>query len=150
MKKWGAWFVLALVVGFVLGAPLLVAGVGVVDRSIQVIDGQKVEIVRFSWTSDAAGEVYVNAGKIDGKLFAVKTVPGTGGDQPTDNYDIYIRDYATSYNYLSTSLENRDNVDAEFVMPAAPVPIYGPIGFSISGAGDTNKGDAYLYVEIVR
>lgn len=115
------------------------------------IPGQPVKIVKVTWTSSAAGEVWTNIGDVvQGKVFAVKTIPSAAvGLVPTDDYDVYIKDYATAYSYLTTTLENRDTANTEMIAPSN-VPMYGTVGFSVSASGDVTSGDCWLYIEVPR
>jgi hypothetical protein len=112
------------------------------------IPGQNVKRVQVAWTSATGGEVWCELGEaVNGKVFSVKTDPAAGDDAPTDNYDAYVKDYDSSFNYLSTTLENRDTASVEMIAPA-DVPMYESVGFSVSAAGDLNKGDCFLYIEV--
>ena len=121
---------------------------GTVTTVIDWISGQPVKIVKITWTSTAAGEVWQSVGEVNGKVFAVRTDPSAAvGLVPTDNYDVYVKEFDTAYSYLTTTLENRDTANTEWVAPSN-VPLYGNVGFSVSASGDITSGDCWLYVEV--
>ena len=121
---------------------------GTVTTTTDWIPGQLVKIVKITWTSTSAGEAWQNIGEVNGKVFAVRTSPSAViGLVPTDNYDVYIKEFGTAYSYLTTTLENRDTANTEWVAPAN-VPLYGTVGFSVSASGDITSGDCWLYVEV--
>lgn len=61
--------------------------------SSEVAGGAGVRKYSIAWTSDAAGAVSGNTVEISaGTIIAVEFVPGTGGVQPTDLYDVTFTD----------------------------------------------------------
>ena len=112
------------------------------------VPGQNVKIVKATWTTDSLSVcAYAQIDKFDGFIFAIQTDP-TGTVEA--NYDVYPRDYVTGLSLLGTSLENRSATATELVNLTAGsmVPSYGPVGFSISGAGDLETGDVYFYIQV--
>lgn len=117
---------------------------------------ESIKVIKITWTSTAAGEVYGNIGEVFGKIWGVFTDPSAvAALVPTDNYDIYLRDYGVptavgATGLVGTQLENRDQANNEFVYLSADVRAYRPVGFSISASGDVTSGDCWIYVEVPR
>lgn len=143
MKKY-RFLVLALLLGVLLPSVVLAGATSMTTW----VPGQTVKIVKVTWIADAAGEVWADIGDvIQGKVFLVKTDPAAVPDDPTDNYDVYLKDFASAYSYLTTTLENRDTANVEMIAPSN-VPVYGTVGFSVSAAGNLNAGDVFFYIEV--
>lgn len=61
----------------------------------EVAGGAGVRKYSVAWTSDASGDVSGNTVEIgSGTIIAVEFVPGAGGVQPTDLYDVTFTDAA--------------------------------------------------------
>ena len=76
--------------------------------------------VHFTWTSSAGGAADGSStGAYNGVLLRAVFVPGTGGDQPTDQYDVVVDD-ADGHDVLAGQGANRSNAAAETVV-SAPV-----------------------------
>ena len=138
------WLILAVLV---FPATVFAADAGTVTATAEWVPGQRTKIVKISWIADASGEVWGEVPvPINGKVFQVRTIPSATA-APTDNYDPYIKDYDSSYSYLTTMLENRDTANTEVVVPAY-VPLYGTLGFSASAAGNAGAGDCWLWIQV--
>jgi hypothetical protein len=74
------------------------------------------------------------------------TVPGTGGDIPSDNYDIAVAD-SDSVDVALGALADRDNATTQFVAEASMAGCAATkLTVSVSGAGAGKKGTLYLYI----
>jgi hypothetical protein len=84
-----------------------------------------------AWTSDAAGAVSGNSFNVKrGRILQAKFVPGSGGTQPTDLYDVTLLD-ADSVDLLNGMGANRSNA-ASSILPA------------LSGGGETMTQIAFF------
>jgi hypothetical protein len=107
-----------------------------------------VKCVKAAWVSDdATGAVSAKTTRTyDGRCIGLATVPGTVGDQPTDNYDLAVTD-ANGFDVLLGAGQNRDNVNTEYVAEASMAGVPGcQITFAITNAGNAKKGTAYLWI----
>lgn len=102
------------------------------------------------WTSDGAGAASVAVPDAEGLVNRIVTVPGTGGDQPDDNYTLVVND-VHGIDILNATGVNRDQTNAENLLPvvgtdAVPMQVKGGLTVVISSAGATNKGTVYIYM----
>ena len=127
-----------------LASALVWAASSVTVTNVDTRDEMKV--FKISWVDDNSTSLvtYTKLDNLNGFIYHVITDPGTPA--PTDNYDVYIRDYTTGVSMLGTTLENRDTADSELVTPSVPVYVH-DIGFSLSGSAVSDAaGDVYLFV----
>jgi hypothetical protein len=104
-----------------------------------------------AWTSDASGNVTSNSVPVKtGELLQVSFIPGSGGTQPSDLYDMTIAD-ANGVDILAGGGANLSNATATTV--AGPISTYlrryleeGNITPSISNAGNAKTGTIVLLV----
>jgi hypothetical protein len=79
-------------------------------------------------------------------LYLMKTVPGTGGDQPTAAFDLDVEDENTDHILDTDSNANDANT---FTVGSDTLGVYPPIfdyvGLEIGTLGDENTADIYLY-----
>lgn len=109
-----------------------------------------IKKISFAWTSGTgadAGLVTKTTTKVySGEIIRLVTVPGTAGNQPTDQYDITILDQ-DSTDVLMSAGANRSNVNTEQVLASSlGVVVDDTLTLSISAAGDTKQGSVYLYL----
>jgi hypothetical protein len=148
MKRVTVLFVLAV---FFL-SPLLALAASSVIATPTWVAGQNMKVIKVSWVAEHTQDVdgaatvpYTELKPLNGFIYAIQTDPGATA--PTDNYDVYLRDYTTGVSLLGTSLENRDTVNSELVVPSVPVYTAGAVGFSLSGNTNIDAvGDVYIYV----
>ncbi|MHB1042365.1 MAG: hypothetical protein ACYC0Q_05960 [Eubacteriales bacterium] len=106
-----------------------------------------VKKIKFEWVSDAAGAATGPTTKIySGQILRLVTIPGTAANQPTDLYDVVIRD-GDSVDVLAGTGANRSNVNVEQVLAAS----LGAVGndklsLEVSNAGNTKSGGVILYL----
>lgn len=110
-------------------------------------------VVRLAWTSDAAGAVSGNLVHIEGVIERVVFVPGTGGVQPSDLYDVVLND-VDGLDVLAAKGANLSNATKTQVCPFIgdgtttnkPVAVAGPLDLVVAAAGDSKSGTVVLYV----
>jgi len=104
------------------------------------------------WTSDASGVVSANTFAVrDGLLKLVKFIPGAGGVQPTDQYDMTITD-ADGIDVLAATGANLSNATATATCPN--VGTYhkrfieaGNLTPVLANAGNAKQGTVVLVIE---
>ena len=124
--------------------------------------GVKIRRHTIAWTSDASGDVSESITNIlsdknqfQGLLVRVDFIPGSGGSQPSANYDVTITD-ENSVDILAGQGANRSNSATESVAPGlsltdgtttslVPMPVLGSLTLTVENAGDTKTGTVILY-----
>lgn len=115
-----------------------------------------------AWTSHTDGTIDNtlknsdgNAIKFNGVLMRVTIIPGTGGDQPDDNYVLTLKD-DNEVDVLANQGAALDESDTISFCPGVrldddtresviPFTIVGELDLAGSGAGDSLKGTIVLY-----
>jgi len=116
-------------------------------------------ILRYDWTADASGDATgVTSEPVRGLVYLAVTTPGTGDEQPTDNYDIVVKERYTAAGGGSTvllptdvcsgALENRDDTNTERadIWPDVWTQFGGYLQIEVSNAGASNEGAIELHV----
>jgi len=110
----------------------------------------KMTKINCPWISDGAGDATVSVGDYSGfQLVTFQSIPGTGGDQPTNNYSITLIDDITGLDIMCGECEgNRSNAsaDVENISSVPILAITSSVTVTISGAGDTKTGIVNLIV----
>ena len=108
-----------------------------------------VKLVKCEWTCDSVtGAV---SGTTDeyftGKILGLTTVPGTGGAQPDDNYDVAAND-TNSIDVLMSGGANRDETNTEHVLSTSlGAVVASQLTVAITGAGaNNNDGAVYIFI----
>jgi len=107
-----------------------------------------VRKIVFSWTSAADGTASETTEKpYSGEILGLATVPDTGDDQPSDQYDITITD-EDDLDVLAGQGANRSNASTEYVTARETLGCVAndTLTINVSGAGDTKSGTAYLFI----
>lgn len=109
-----------------------------------------VKKIMFAWTSGTAAEDGTASGTtvapFDGEILGFTTIPGAGGDQPTNLYDITIKD-AAGHDVLLGAGADRSNAVTQHVARASLAGVAGsPLTIDVAAAGTTKKGTAILYL----
>jgi hypothetical protein len=108
-----------------------------------------VKKLKIAWTSDASGVVSGTAStyRYDGELVYYAAVPGTGDDQPTDNYDVTLLDDSSLdvLNGLGTNMNQaattyKDRFDGLGAVANSTLTL------GVSAAGGANKGTVYVMI----
>lgn len=125
-----------------------------------------VRSITLAWTSDASGDVtyeLVGSGKVSGSgnyvsgyLERVIFVPGAGGVQPTDLYDVTIIE-ENGLDVLAGQGANLSQSSASHVKPSvpmtdgtttstAPIALDNILTLNVSNAGNAKSGTVILYL----
>lgn len=108
----------------------------------------KIKKVKFEWTSTAggaAGDVTTNA--YTGEIIRLITKPGTGGNQPNDNYSVVVND-EDSTDVLMGAGASRDELNTEQVLASSLGCVANDkLTLAVTGAGDSNQGTVILYIK---
>jgi hypothetical protein len=112
-------------------------------------DWGSVKKITFAWVAGTAGDAGTAEGttvnSYEGKLILLSTVPSVSA-QPDDDYDITIAD-DDGVDLLAGNGADRDETNQEFVTEANMGAVaVSKLTFSVSGAGASNEGTAYLYI----
>ena len=107
-----------------------------------------LKLIKFSWTSDGSGDASeTNDTELTGKIIEIVTVPGSGGSQPTDQYDLTITDN-NSIDISHGNGANRSNASNEYITEAnAGAVVNSKLTITVANAGDTKTGDVYIFVK---
>ena len=102
--------------------------------------------VPIEWTSDGGGDATVILPDYSGYNFVeLITMPGTGGDAPTDAYDVTLM-----YAAMNVDILVGEGADRSGTVTDAPInaygakPIPGVLTFTVANAGNAKKGSALL------
>ena len=112
--------------------------------------------VSLAWTSDASGDASITTIKQAGILVGVAFVPGSGGSQPTNLYDVTLTD-DNGVDILSGQGANLSNATATRVCPGvpfkdgtttgtAPIPLDDTLDLVVAAAGNAKSGTVVLYL----
>lgn len=140
---------LILLFAFVAMLPLSAAGT-VAKVSTNVYVGGQVGDVRrsiYEWTADGSGNVNTNSIIVSpgAYLLQASLVPGTGGDQPDDNYDGTLLSPRVA-DLLQGMGQNADNVEETLPIHVGVwIDKNAVLQLTISGAGANNKGQLWLW-----
>lgn len=124
-----------------------------------------VDRLVFAWTSDAggaasgpstAGNAGSPVGVVCGTLYKVEFAPGTGGNQPTDAYDVTLTDRA-GVDVLAGLGANLSNAAPSAVCPGVPLKDGTTVGtapcvlndvltLNVTNAGNAKSGQVIIYV----
>jgi len=106
-----------------------------------------VKAVRFAWTSSAGGAADgTTTYAYNGELLRVVTIPGTGGDQPTNLYDVVLND-ADGLDLLFGNGANRSNAAAEQIAASNLGAVANDkLTLGVTNAGNTKKGTVVAYI----
>ena len=101
----------------------------------------------FTWTSDADGDAsIVTDGVYDGKLIGAVFIPGTDGDQPTDEYNVALND-STGVDVLAAQGADLSNTAGSIALESELLVACGErLTLVVSDAGDTKSGTVIVYV----
>lgn len=122
--------------------------------------GAKVTKYSVVWTSDAAGAVSGNSFAMkSGTIVTVEFIPGTGGSQPSDLYDVDLEDAENIPifdNGGGTSVgSNLSNVNGSHALPMHGLSTFqlfrrwhhgGDVELLVSNAGNAKSGTVNIFV----
>ncbi len=108
-----------------------------------------VKLIKWEWTSGTGQTVLADCTTesfYTGELLFMTTIPGSGGDAPSDNYDLTILD-RNGIDVLSDSGMNRDTSSTESVLAASMgVVANSQLELNIAAAGSSNTGVCLLWI----
>ncbi len=104
-----------------------------------------VKKVTLAWTSDAAGAVNGNLTKtLSGEILRAAFIPGSGGTQPTDLYDVVLLD-DDGVDVLAAAGANLSNVN-KTQSTAGQRAVDGKLELQVTNAGNAKTGTIALYM----
>ena len=114
-------------------------------------DFLNIKKITFAWTSvdsggDAGKAAKTTVNNYTGEVIRLVTIPGTVGDQPSDNYNVIVLD-SSGVDILMSNGLLRDQTSPEQV----PQSLLGcvvdsKLTLSVNSAGNAKKGIVYLYI----
>lgn len=107
-----------------------------------------IKKIKAEWTADnATGAVSGTTTNVySGRIIGVCTVPASGGDAPSDNYDIAFND-SDSVDVALGAVLNRSTSATQYVSEASMAGLaHSKITIAITNAGNSKKGTIYIYV----
>jgi len=108
---------------------------------------ESVRKVIGTWTGAADGTASATTeGDYHGKIVGLTTIPGAGGDAPTDNYDLVVTD-EQGHDVLLGAGANRDTANTEHVASASLASVASSrLTISITNSGNAKKGTVILWI----
>ena len=107
-----------------------------------------IKKITYAWTSDGSGDATATTStEFTGSVLECITIPGSGGNQPTDQYDVTVTD-ADGVDVLHGNGANRSNASNEYITEAnSGTVVNDKLAFAIANAGDTKSGTVILYLK---
>lgn len=143
------WMGIIGVIVALIGAPL--AATGTVTVTTKTLFGEaNVRQYTIAWTS-ASGAVSGNAfSVVPGHLQSLKCVPGTGGTQPSDQYDVTLVD-ANGIDVLNGQGANLSNTTGLYLQFNPPFYFSGSGGsqtldLNVANAGNAKTGTCTVWI----
>ena len=130
---------------------------------LAAIGGYKVRRQSIAWTADASGNVSevlqiagIDNNKFQGEILNARFIPGSGDDQPDDQYDVTLTDEDGVDILLGQGTDLSNSVRKMFA-PAVestdgtatglvPLAVHSTLTLAVSGAGNAKKGTIVLYM----
>jgi hypothetical protein len=144
-------FLLSIAVALLLCSVMLRA-VGTATTTVTDLGGGYVKVT-IAWTSTAGGAVSANAFTPKrGHLMQVQFIPGSGGTQPTDLYDITLVD-ATSVDWLN--IGGLSSVGANLSQTTSTIKSWNPqpyvdgtmtLDLVVANAGSAKTGTVVIWI----
>lgn len=109
---------------------------------------QTIKKYTISWTSDAAGAASANTTVLSGSIARINFVPNTGATQPTDLYDVTIKD-GDGIDILLGAGADLSNANATTIIPlisSNKIVVNDKLAIAISNAGNAKTGSITLYI----
>ena len=106
-----------------------------------------VKKIVMPWVSDADGDAVVETTKVyDGKIIAVAIIPGAGGVQPTDEYDLALTD-ALGIDLLLGGGSDASNAAPAIINEFLTLAAAGEkLTLTVSNAGAAKEGTVVVYL----
>lgn len=109
---------------------------------------QTIRKYTIAWTSDASGDATANTIALSGSIARINFVPNTGATQPTDLYDVTIKD-SDGIDILLGAGADLSNANATTVIPLISgnkLVVNDKLAVTISNAGNAKTGAITLYL----
>ena len=109
---------------------------------------QTIRKYTISWTSDASGNATANTIVLSGSIARINFVPGSGDTQPTDLYDLTLKD-SDGIDILLGSGADLSNTIATTIIPlisSNKIVINEKLAIAVSNAGNAKTGTVTLYI----
>jgi hypothetical protein len=104
----------------------------------------------FSWTSDSSGYVrdVLTPGLVRGYIVQLSFIPGSGGVQPSDQYDVVLYGYGDTADLLTGNGADLSNSVASVVPIATPVYWDGTtaVDLTVTNAGAEKEGQVIVWI----
>lgn len=130
---------------------------GITYNGFAPTPGPSVRVYTLAWVSHTDGVVDLDTDQaVTGELLRVVFIPGSGGTQPTDAYDVLLKD-THGVDVLAGQGANLSNTTTTHVCPGValkdgtttsvrPVFLAGVLNLEVSNAGSGKSGQLVLYV----
>jgi hypothetical protein len=109
---------------------------------------QTVQRIVFDWTSSAAGAADAETAEIyNGRVIYVAQLPGAGGDQPTDQYDVLVSD-ADGVDVLAGLGANLSNAAPTYKADTDGLGavVESTLTLAVTNAGNAKSGKTIVYL----
>jgi hypothetical protein len=112
----------------------------------------EIKKVLWDWLSDASGDA-TDTERVEGEILRVCFVPDGGGTQPSNSYDVTIKD-SEEIDVLAGLGANLTNASSSQVVPVVtdgnagnmrPVAVAGDLDLAVANAGNAKGGKIALY-----
>lgn len=111
-------------------------------------DTRAIQKYTISWTSDASGDATSNTVVLSGSVARINFVPGSGATQPTDLYDITLKD-SDGIDILLGSGADLSNTIATTMIPLISsnrIVINEKLAIAVSNSGNAKTGTITIYL----
>jgi hypothetical protein len=111
-----------------------------------------IKKITWAWTSHTDGKVATATTNAEttnyytGTIERLVTVPGTGADQPDDNYDVYVYDDDDVDVLMAGGLNRDEAVTEQVAASSLGIVCASKLTLYIAAAGSGLKGTVHLYI----
>ena len=110
------------------------------------LSSRKMRLVTLAWTSSGGGSVSSTFDIGGGYIHSVEVVPGSGADQPTDQYDVTITN-SNGIDILSGRGANQSSSAGAIYQMNPPLFHRGDtMTLTVSNAGAANTGTVLIHI----
>lgn len=129
---------------------------GTCEALRETVHHRGIDIITWTWTSDSAGNVSGVGGvnQVFGRIEQLEFLPGTGDNQPTNEYDVVVTDEHGRDVLMGQGIDLSH--DADNTAKNIRTPLNGDLGYmtcagltltpGISGAGNKKSGTIRMVV----
>lgn len=111
-----------------------------------------IKKITWAWTAHTDGKVAAATANAEttkaytGEIIRLVTIPGTGDDAPSADYDVYIYDEDDTDALMAGGLNRHTSNTEQVAASSLGVVANDKLNLYIEGAGDGNKGTVHLYI----